>query len=105
MAKMMVVGVKRIQGVAKESKNPFDMCRLYCLVPIDAGAGKVQVSGHGFEVGEMQLEPEAMAQFSALRFPTQVELRIEQRFVFGEFRSVVVGLEGEKAQQRPAAVA
>jgi hypothetical protein len=93
--KFHVIGVKRIEGTAKASGNPFDMCRLFCLVPIEIGAGKTKVSGFGMEVAEMELEPEALQQFAGLKFPADVELRIDQKFVFGEFRSVVTGLEGQ----------
>jgi len=91
--KFMIVGVKRIEGTAKASGQPFDMCRAYCLVPIEASSGKTKVSGHGLEVAELELLPEALPAFAGMKFPAEVELKIEQKFVFGEFRSVVVGLD------------
>ena len=98
--KFHVVGAKRIEGFAKATGSPFDMCRAYCLVPIETGGGKTTVSGYGMELAELELDPKALGQFAELKFPADVELKIEQRFVFGEFRSVVVGVDGVAA--RPA---
>ena len=99
--KFHVIGAKRIEGHAKVSGNPFDMCRAYCLVPIETGGGKTTVSGYGMELAELELDPKALVQFAELKFPVDVELRIEQRFVFGEFRSVVVGVEGVAGRAQP----
>lgn len=92
--KFRVIGAKRIEGLAKASGKPFDMCRAYCLVPVETGQGKTVVTGYGSEVAEMELDPLALPQFANLKFPADVELKIEQRFVFGEFRSIVIGVEG-----------
>lgn len=100
--KFNVVGVKRIVGTAKASGAAFDMCRAYCLVPVELSQGKTQVSGYGSEVAELELVPEAMPQFAGLTFPALLDLVVEQKFLFGEFRSVVVGIAGGKSQVRAA---
>jgi len=97
-----VVGVKRIEGVAKASGNPFDMCRLYALVPIEVSEGKTKVTGYGMEVGEMDLAVEAMADFAKVTLPCKLELRTEQSFRMGEFRTVVTGFEPLKSVSKVA---
>jgi len=101
--KVMVTGVKRVEGVGKESGNPFDICRVFCLVPVEQASGKMKVTGSGFEVAEMELEPAALAAFSQAKFPCELELQVEQRFARGEFRSIVTGLVSGAA--RPQRVA
>lgn len=91
--KFKIIGIKRIQGVAKSTGSPFDMCRVYCLVPIETSSGKTKVSGYGMEVAELEFLPEVLSQFSGLQFPSDVELKLDQRFMFGEYRSIVVGIE------------
>jgi hypothetical protein len=90
--KFHLVGVKRIVGVAKASGAPFDMCRAYCLVPIEKAQGKTSVTGYGFELAELELDAAALPQFAAFSLPADVELDVEQKFLFGEFRSIVVGV-------------
>lgn len=99
--KMTVLGVKRIEGTAKATGNPFDMCRVHCVVPIEVSSGKTRVSGYGFEQGEMELDPAALLKFEGLHFPLQLELQVEQRFVYGEFRSIVVGVVAASADVKP----
>src|ERR1035437_4557120 len=92
--KFLVVGVERIEGNAKATGNPFDMCRLYCLVPITPDKGKIKVSGSGWKVAEMDMDAEALPSFASVPFtqgPQSLELQIEQRFVFGQYKSVVAG--------------
>ncbi len=101
--KFNVIGAKRIEGVAKVSGNPFDMCRVYCVVPIEQSAGKTKVSGFGSELAELELSPDALPQFAGLKFPCELELKVDQRFVFGEFRSVVVGVDAGTGTKAGAA--
>jgi hypothetical protein len=100
--KVTVTGVKRVQGTGKESGNPFDICRVFCLVPVENTAGKMTISGHGFEVAEMELEPGALAQFQGVKFPAELELQVDQKFMRGEFRSIVQGLAAGSAKVRVA---
>jgi hypothetical protein len=83
--KFLVVGVERIEG---------NMCRLYCLVPITPDSGKIKVTGSGWKVAEMDMDAEALPSFASVPFtqgPQSLELQIEQRFVFGQYKSVVAG--------------
>lgn len=100
--KVLVSGVKQTEGNAKATGNPFCMTRVFALVPIEPAAGKIRVQGFGYEVAEMELAPEALPAFNGMRFPCQLELEVDQKFLFGEFRSIVVGVKapvGVKAVQ------
>jgi len=100
-----VIGVKRIEGISSEAKgsNPFDMCRLYALVAIEQSDGKrVKVVGYGLEVGEMDLDPAALPEFAKISLPAKLDLKTEQVFRMGEFRTVVVGFEPVKAAVKVA---
>lgn len=99
---IQVIGVKRVQGNAKATGNPFDMCRLYALVPIEPGAGKVTITGFGLECGEMELDPGALPEFAKIQLPARLELKTEQKFIMGEFRSIVVGFEPVKVSVKAA---
>lgn len=92
--KLNVLGVKRIKGISSEAKgsNPFDMCMLFGLVPVENGGSKnVKISGYGFETAEMKLQPEAMESFAGLKFPCVLELETDSVPFMGKFETVVCG--------------
>lgn len=90
--KVNVLGVKRIQGKAKETGNPYDICTLLAVLPIQTGpAGPATISGYGYEIGEMTLDPEALPQFSNHKFPAMLELTIEPVLYRGKIEQLVVG--------------
>lgn len=94
--KMFVIGVKKVSGTAKASGDPFTITRLLCLVPVENVTMKsVQITGFGSEVAELELAPEALAQFSGLKHgqPQALDLSTETRHIRGKFETVVVGLE------------
>lgn len=104
--RVKVCGVKRVEGVGKESGSPFDMCRVLILVPVEnVTQGKTKITGFGSELAEMELAQEAMPQFSGLSFPAEVELHTEQRMFRGKFETycagIVPGVQGVKSV-RPA---
>lgn len=89
--KLNVLGVKRIKGTNKAG-NEFDMCHLLGMVPLQAGgSATVSITGHGFEVAEMPLAPEAMASFASLRFPVILELDTDVRPFMGKLETFVIG--------------
>lgn len=91
--KMQVIGVKRIYGESSKTGSDFDMCSVMCIVPVETGkTKKVTIEGHGFEVAEIDLEPAALPQFAAVKFPAQVDLQTDQVFRRGKFETVCVGL-------------
>lgn len=90
--KLQVIGVKRVQGTAKATGQPFDMCTLYAIVPIErVSNGKLEVTGAGFELAEVSLEAEALAAFKTVKFPAVLELHTDSRPRFGKFETVVTG--------------
>lgn len=101
--KLTVLGVKRVQGTAKATGQPFDMCRLIAMVAIESGGGKsVSVTGHGYEVAEINLEVAAMGQFAGVKFPQQLELLTDSRPFRGQFETVVTGFVPPVAGVRAA---
>lgn len=91
--KLNVCGVKRVQGTSKESGNPFDMPRLFALVPVEAGGGaKFQVTGYGFELAEINLDPACLPQFAAIKFPAVLELVMDSRPFRGKLEMFVTGV-------------
>lgn len=91
--KVTVIGVKRVKGVSAKNGSDFDMGMVMVLAPIDpVNNAKLQVSGHGYEVAEMALDPQAVEQFSGMRFPSEIELLTEARARQGQYVTYVVGV-------------
>jgi len=96
--KLNVLGVKRVKGKAK-SGSDFDMCRLFAMVPIDpVHSEKIDITGSGFELAEMELDPAALLSFSSLTFPVEIELQTDTRPYRGKLESVVTGFLPVKVQ-------
>jgi hypothetical protein len=95
LMKLTVLGVKRIQGTSSKTGNPFDMCNLLALNPIQSFAGKVAIQGFGYEVMEVNLDPNAVPQFSAYqgKFPVTLELDTEYQAFMGKLETVVTGIK------------
>lgn len=92
--KTTVIGVKRVKGIGKESGNPYDMCRAICLSPIEPMSGeKMSIQGFGYEVAEVNLDPEALPAFGNLKFPCHLNLEVEPRPYRGKLEVFVVGFE------------
>jgi hypothetical protein len=96
MMKAIVCGVKNVKGVSTKSGSPvaFDICNVMLLQTVENMANeKVTVTGHGFEVAEMRLDPGCISQFVGLKFPAQVELETEPVPFRGRIEVKVVGLK------------
>lgn len=92
--KCMVVGVKRVAGISKATKNPFDMSRVLGLIPVSPVSREdFQVSGAGFEQFEINADARALAEFQGLDFPVEVTLRVEHRAGRRGLEPVCVGIE------------
>lgn len=97
--KLHVLGVKRLSGTSKAG-NQFDMATLVGLTPVDTGArGSIRVEGFGFDVAEIQVAPEAVQQFSGIKFPAMLELETEARPYMGKFETTVVGVKSQSASK------
>lgn len=90
--KLTVLGVKNISGNAKETGNPFTISRLIAITPIEMVNQKnVQISGHGFEVAELELDPDSLNKFAGLKFPISLDLETDSKAIRGKFETVVTG--------------
>jgi hypothetical protein len=93
--KIFVAGVERIAGTAKASGQPFDMCNLHALVPVEpTSGGKLTIQGSGFKAMDIALAIEALPQFlpMASKMPCWLDIETETRPRAGKFETVVVGL-------------
>lgn len=91
---MLVAGVQRIAGTAKASGNPYDMCNVSCLVPVEIVNGKMQINGVGFKVTELPCDPACLSDFMAIpknEFPLELDLVTDVRARAGKFETIVVG--------------
>lgn len=94
--RLNIIGIKRIKGDKSKAGNPYDICSLFGLVPIETSSNeKMTVSGKGYEIAEVPFDPEnfPIESFQKLNFPQTVELLMDSRPRFGRFESVCVGFE------------
>ena len=90
--KILVAGVQRIAGIAKASQQPFDICNLLALSPIEIVNGKTQINGAGLKQMEIPLDPTALPQFMGLKYPCALDIEIEPRPRMGKLEATVVGI-------------
>lgn len=101
--KAFVIGVKRIAGTSRKSGNEFDMCRVMIGSPIQAVQNdSLTVQGFGYEVNEIPLDVEALAQFRTVRLPAMVDLETDNRPFKGKLEVVVVGVRAAVADKAAA---
>ena len=103
--KMLVAGVKRIAGNSKKTGNDYDMPRLFGLVPIEkVRTATMEITGHGMEQSEMNLDPDCLDQFAKYegKFPVLLDLETDVMPRFGKFESVVTGIKGVVAAVKAA---
>lgn len=100
--KATIIGISRIEGVSDKSGvlRPYDIPRVLALVPVEVASKsddqrgtRYSKSGYGFEVMEIDLSPDAIPQFSQVKYPSAVELEIGQRMAAGRLASVCTGLK------------
>ena len=91
--KSTVIGVSRMVGVGKNSKQPYDMARVLCLSPIRPYQKEnLSITGQGFEVVEVALDPSVMGAFMGMTFPCQVDLETDMQARGGKLEPVVTGI-------------
>jgi hypothetical protein len=95
--KLRVIGVKRVKGDKSKAGNPFDMPRLFAMVPIETACNeKVVITGKGYEIVEIPFDPESEAEFLKLNIPQEgidLDLKMDSRPRMGKFESICVGYE------------
>lgn len=102
--KLQVQGVKRVIGTAKATGQPFDMCTLFAMVPIETvSSAKITVQGAGFELAEINLDADSLPQFLGLSYPLVLDLVTDSRPYRGKFETVVTGFHPIVAKVVPAA--
>mgnify|MGYP001767571657 CR=1 FL=1 len=90
--KAHIIGVSRMHGTSKKTGRPYDMARCYVLQPCDVVANDAYTKvGHGYQVAEMEMRPDALTKFSDLKFPATVELITDNEMQFGRIITVITG--------------
>lgn len=88
-----VIGVSRMAGIGKTSKQPYDMARVLCLSQIKSYSKEnLSITGYGYEVVEVALSVEALPKFSGLTFPANLDLETDMQARGGKLEPVVVGI-------------
>lgn len=101
--RVKAIGVMRLAGIGKTSGKPYDFAQLLYLRPIEPfGQEKFSVSGFGYEVGKLDLDPESIAQFGRLTFPVEIELQVRQDAGRQGIRSIVSGYSVSAASVKAA---
>jgi len=96
--RVTVIGVMRLRGVSSKTNNSYDMCRLYCLQPIELRSSeKMTVSGGGYQAAEISLHPDALELFASQKLPCVLELETEMEMQRGQMVPVVTGIKAAKA--------
>lgn len=83
-----------------KTQQPFDMCNLHVLVPVENTAGgKVTIQGHGYKNMDIACDAAIVAQFAGLfqRGPVILDVVTEARPNRGKMETCVVGVQAIKA--------
>ena len=78
--KVLVLGVVRMSGTSTKSgtPKPYDMTRVTYGVPVaPVHSENRTVTGSGFEVQDLDLDPAALNQFSEIKFPAVLDLDVQ----------------------------
>ena len=88
--KAVVIGVTRMTGTSKKNGRPYDMARCLALQPVQVGGTQETMrAGFGYQAAEIDLRPEALAKFSQLKFPVELELITGSEMMFGRLITIV----------------
>jgi len=94
----LVLGVSRMQGIGKASKQAYDMARVLVMQPIKGFSKEgLQISGYGYEVAEVALQAHALEQFAGLKFPVQLDLETDMETRGGKLSPIVIGITKKAA--------
>jgi len=93
-----VLGVRRMQGTGKVSKQPYDMATLMVLQPVKPFAKEgLAISGYGFEPSEVPLKVEALEQFAGFKYPLVLDVETDMENRGGKLQAIVCGLSKRAA--------
>lgn len=94
--KVTVLGVSRMQGIGKASKQPYDMARVLVLNPISSFSKEgLSISGFGFEVSEVSLQADKLSLFAGFKFPCELDLVTDMESRGGKLTPIVTGLHAK----------
>jgi hypothetical protein len=101
---VLCIGVVRMNGIGKESGNPFDFGTLRYLLPVEpVSKEKFQLQGFGYEVAELELATQALPKFAQVRFPCRLNLETDLVPQRRGIKTVVVGFKPAEAVPARAA--
>lgn len=90
--RVKVIGVKRVRGI-KEGR-PYDFSKISYLRAIEPVATETfNVQGYGLEVGEFDLDKDALLKFSDLKFPADLDLTVDNVPTRRGLQAVVTGFQ------------
>lgn len=94
------LGVYSMTGISKKSGQPYNMAKCVIQVPCEIVANaNMKRLGFGYSAKELDMEPEAVQQFSQFQFPLELDLEVGNRVSPFGLESIITGAK------RPAAVA
>lgn len=81
-------------GLSKANQSPFSIPRLFILTVIENVASKnIQITGFGYKVAEIEIDPAALAQFQGMKFPCVLELETGGAERRGKLETIVTGIK------------
>lgn len=90
--KALVMGVVSLSGVSKKNGQAYSFANLNLMQPIKERSGDTTtLVGGGYEQMQLQVEPDAVSKFRALRFPCELELLTDMRAYNGKVEVIVCG--------------
>jgi len=91
--KLTVVGIQRITGKAKATGNPFDMCNVMALEPVENfSKDTLTIQGHGFKVQEYSCDHSLLNELAGMKFPTSLDVTFDHKPRGGRVEAVISGL-------------
>lgn len=95
--RVLALGAYRMTGTSKKSGAAYDMAKVVIQVPQEVTANQnMRLVGHGFNTKELDLEPEALAKFSAFPFPCELDLEVGSQVGMRGLQAVVTGAKQAK---------
>ena len=84
--KVNVIGVSRRVGISAKNGQPYDIAEVAYLIEDKDGekngpdGNRLWVyKAHGYRVGTLELQPEALPRFKDQNFPAEIDLAIEPK--------------------------
>lgn len=91
--KAIVIGVKRMRGIGKESGKAFDFAQCEVLTPMNNVSGeKFNLTGLGYETSKLDMKMESLSAFNDVKFPATLDLVIEHEPGRNGMKAVVAGI-------------